>query len=301
MYRCGEICEEGFILAVSTSTAPISGLVLGTSTERLTSREAKIINFLKKNQTQGEGNVGLNSEIFTDRLSAAFEIISPMVITEGLRTDYVSALFESILFKSDVVFFGRPYFTTDTAGFAVIKAGATEVTVTFEREYLEKPIINASMATKDGLESLNDSASIQAFFGKDIRFIIGNASTTGFTIFLNKPTDEDVPFNWVALAVKGAKKFESTATSTNATTTASSTTETEPVAPELPVYVPPTDETEDNATTTEETVSSPEVIPPSEPVVIPDTPLVTEPPVSAPVVETPPEENPPTPSESPTP
>jgi hypothetical protein len=196
------LCDEGLTLLVD------SGLLEGTS--KISDRENNIIEYLKTIRPQTEGNIGLDSEIFTDRLSAAFEIFAPRFITEGLRVDYISALSESIIFKSDVNFFGTPYFTTDTAGFAVIKAGSTRVEVVFDREYIEKPIVNASMASSDGIASQEQSAAVmQAFFGKDIRFLISNASTTGFTIFINKPTDEDVTFNWIALAVKGAKLFAS--------------------------------------------------------------------------------------------
>ena len=210
------LCDEGFTLTTSTTTVPTTeNSIVGTISPRIFDRENKIIEYLKSIRPE-TGNIGLDSEILTDRLSAAFEVFTPQVITEGLRVDYISALFESVVFKSDVIFFGTPYFTTDTAGFAVVKAGDTQVDVIFEKEYLEKPIVNASMATSDGLQVAGvQTAMIQAIFGKDIRFLIANASTTGFTIFLNKAVDEDVEFNWIALAVKGAKKHESkTATTT---------------------------------------------------------------------------------------
>ncbi len=120
-----------------------------------------------------------------------------------------------------------------------------QVDVVFEKEYLEKPIVNASMATSDGLQVAGvQTAMIQAIFGKDIRFLIANASTTGFTIFLNKAVDEDVEFNWIALAVKGAKKHQSK----TATTTLDN--------PEVVVDV----ENNVKATTTQEEIVTEEVI-----------------------------------------
>ncbi len=241
------LCDEGFVLTTSTTTAPtIENSTASTTSPRIFDRENKIIEYLKSIRPEA-GNIGLDSEILTDRLSAAFEVFTPQVITEGLRVDYISALFESVVFKSDVIFFGTPYFTTDTAGFAVVKAGDTQVDVIFEKEYLEKPIVNASMATSDGLQVAGvQTAMIQAIFGKDIRFLIANASTTGFTIFLNKVVDEDVEFNWIALAVKGAKKHESK----TATTTAVEN-------PEVVVDV----ENNVQATTTQEEIVPEEIIP----------------------------------------
>jgi len=204
--------EEGvdFVSADITATTTATSTTSTLDQETELDKDVRVIKLLKSINVTGQ----IDAEILTDRLSAAFEIYSPRIITEGLRVDYVSALFEEIGFKSDVVFFGRPYFTTDTAGFALVKAGDIRVDVVFDREYLETPVINASMSSKDGLSSVNQSVAIQAFFGKDIKFLITNATTTGFTIYLNKPVDEDVSFNWIALAVKSAKMFESSGSST---------------------------------------------------------------------------------------
>jgi hypothetical protein len=265
------VCDEGLTLATSTVEVVVesSGIEINAATGTIAlDRENMIINYLKTVRP-GETAGALESEIFTDRLSAAFEIFTPRVITEGLRTDYISALFDDIKFKSDVIFFGTPYFTVDTAGFAVIKAGTTTVDIKFEREYLEKPIVNASMSTSDGLSSdTNSSAMIQALFGKDIRFLITNATTTGFTIVINKVTNEDVVFNWMALAVRGAKIFQSSTStpgeiinSDNQQDNNSSTTTA------VEENTPP----DDNATTTEPTIEE-ETAPDPEPTPEPVTP-----------------------------
>jgi hypothetical protein len=194
----------------------VNELALATSTQTTTSApvvidtDLEILEFLREYKISVDADSALSSEIFTDRINAGIEIFSPRIVANGLRVETLDALGEQIRINPDVVFFGRPYFTTDTAGFAVVKKGSDSVFVSFDRAYLEKPIINASMATSDGIESSPESAlAIRALLGKDIRFLVGQATTTGFTIFLNKVADEDIMFNWMAIAVKGARTFES--------------------------------------------------------------------------------------------
>ncbi|MEK7622052.1 MAG: hypothetical protein AAB415_02640, partial [Patescibacteria group bacterium] len=99
-----------------------------------------------------------------------------------------------ITIKGDAIFFGRPYFTTDTAGFAMIKKGAKEVRITYDREYLETPVVNI---TPEGL------------LDRDTRYGLSDSSATGFTIKLSSRVPADIKFNWLALAVKNAKIFTS--------------------------------------------------------------------------------------------
>ena len=142
------------------------------------------------------------SEIFTDRLAAALEIISPRILTQGLVVESISALDKEIAFKDDVIFFGRPYFTTDTAGFALIKAGERKVEVKFEREYLDQPVVVASISQEAG----DNEDSV---FNGNLNYIVSQKSVKGFTIRLNQTAQTDTRFSWIALAVKNAKTFSS--------------------------------------------------------------------------------------------
>ncbi len=197
------MCAEGYTLTEESLTVESEGLTVPVDFEK------EAIAYLKA--IRADNVAEIDSEVFTDRLAASFEIYTPRVVTEGLRVDRITALNEEVLFENDTVFFGTPYFTTDTAGFALVKAGASYVDVPFEREYLSKPIVNASMASKDGLSSdtSQGAAAIQAIFGDDVRFLIANATTTGFRIVLNKPAPYDVHFNWIALMVKEARTLKS--------------------------------------------------------------------------------------------
>ena len=164
-------------------------------------------------------NVGKNrpyatstSDIFIDRLGAGIEIITPHVTTEGLTVDHVSSLNDAISFSNDVVFFGRPYFTSDTGGFATISEGARRVQVTFDKEYIDSPVVNASIA-------LENSGSEDQIFSDNVQYLITDKSTKGFTIMLNHSAPIDMKFSWIALAVKNAKVFTSVTTGTNSNTT----------------------------------------------------------------------------------
>jgi hypothetical protein len=123
-----------------------------------------------------------------------------------------------------VEFFGTPYFTTDTAGFAVIAAGHQTVDVQFSREYLAQPIVNASFSFEQDadLSEIEDEEVLAAmraaqvtqaqnFLSEGISFAITNKSKFGFTIVLNKPATVDVKFSWTALAVRNASTFMSLA------------------------------------------------------------------------------------------
>jgi hypothetical protein len=148
-----------------------------------------------------------HTKITADQLAAALEVVSPNVITQGLVVDSISAVDKEINFKSDTVFFGRPFFTTDTAGFAKVSQGHTRVDVTFDRDYIEQPIVNTSLSFDDA-SSTNPELAI---FSNNIQYVITKKSTKGFTIVLNKAAPEDLNFSWTAFAVKNAKVFTSKA------------------------------------------------------------------------------------------
>ncbi len=180
------------------------------------------------------------SEVNTDLVVAGAEVISPNVTTHSLRTDLLSAattdgslvisstvmfnggllvdtispIGDLLSFQGDVEFFGTPYFTTDTAGFAVIKAGVQSVDVEFTRQYLAQPIVNASFSFEQDGEGSEETkaaniAQARTFLGEGITFVITNKSDRGFTIVLNRPASTDVKFSWTAFAVRNATTFMS--------------------------------------------------------------------------------------------
>jgi len=133
----------------------------------------------------------------------------------------------SLVINSDAEFFGTPYFTADTAGFATIKSGTDKVEVTFDREYISQPIVSANITINDQPDNAIYDSAVSALLQKGYSYVVAKKSIKGFTIYLNKAAEEDVPFSWIALAVKNAKEFTSVVPSA------------EPVAPVIPPAAAP--------------------------------------------------------------
>ncbi len=153
-------------------------------------------------------------QISSDRVIAGLELITPSVTAKGLRINSISALDSGLVkLMSDTEFFGRPYFNSDTAGFAQINKGDKEVVVNFDNEYINQPIVNASLSFDGKVnDSEGDSAQealIQSLFDQGIQYAIIKKTANGFTIVLNKPAPENIRFSWTAFAVKNPKIFHS--------------------------------------------------------------------------------------------
>ncbi|KKT21995.1 MAG: hypothetical protein UW08_C0021G0001, partial [Parcubacteria group bacterium GW2011_GWB1_43_8b] len=145
------------------------------------------------------------SEVFVDRLSAGLEIITPQIYAKGLSIDRVDAMDTAISLMSDTIFFGRPYFNSDTGGFAVVSTGAKSVDVVFEKQYIDRPVVNATIVfDADSPEGSADSA-----FLNDVKYAVTNSTVDGFTISLNRSAPADIQFNWMAIAIKDARLFSS--------------------------------------------------------------------------------------------
>lgn len=150
-----------------------------------------------------------------------FESITTGALTaSGLATFSGESRFEglsffnnSVSFSGDVEFGGvveflvPPLFSRDTAGFAIINEGDTNVEIVFEEPYIATPIVNVNM-TFEALDNIDD-ISLGALFNEDYRFVVYNKSVEGFTVILNKPAERNIRFSWVALGVNDPTIFES--------------------------------------------------------------------------------------------
>ncbi|MEI7688782.1 MAG: hypothetical protein WCI91_01200, partial [Candidatus Nomurabacteria bacterium] len=121
---------------------------------------------------------------------------------------------KSVKFEDVAEFAVPPLFNSDTAGFAIVKAGANKVDVTFDNAYIATPIVNTTVSFEkvknaDGTTAVFDA---KTFFDNDIKSVVADKDEKGFTIVLNKVAPQDVRFSWVALAVKNPKIFESVIT-----------------------------------------------------------------------------------------
>ncbi|MBX4216200.1 hypothetical protein KW797_04620, partial [Candidatus Parcubacteria bacterium] len=181
----------------------------------------------------------------------ALEVSGAAKFSAGLEVSELGTASSTISVLSDTYFFGRPYFTSDTGGSARIAEGAATVEIVFDREYVEKPVITASMVFNDA--STTDEA-IEKIFDENIAFLVTKRTVHGFTIRLNKKAPADISFNWMAIAVKDSKEFTSRSVDGEATPVVS--------ASETPIATttPPADtatSTPDTATSTPETATVP--------------------------------------------
>jgi hypothetical protein len=161
----------------------------------------------------------LRADILTTATSAGgLSISSTVVFNGGLKVDSIGSIGTLLSIQSDVEFFGTPYFTADTAGFAIIKPGAQSVDIEFSHEYLAQPMVNATISFENSAGS-NDPdeqeakdaaiASTLNFLQAGVSYAVTNKTVKGFTIVLNKPAPEEIRFSWISLAVKNANTFSS--------------------------------------------------------------------------------------------
>ena len=111
---------------------------------------------------------------------------------------------DEVVFKNDVKFAGdvemeedltvnSVTFNADTAGYAVIKEGDTKVEVIFEEEYVEVPVITATLRSSIKLDW----------------YRVTDESEKGFVIEIDSKEDKDIKFAWTAIAVEDVKTTES--------------------------------------------------------------------------------------------
>ena len=136
------------------------------------------------------------------------EVLVTKAITENdvidLITQKIAAIFKNTveflsnaIFHGDVAFLGRPTFNKDMAGFAIIKAGGSEVEIVFGREYVREPVVTATVQITGG-------ASVADIPG----YAVADVSTRGFKIRMSHGVGMDLRFAWMALAVSNTASFE---------------------------------------------------------------------------------------------
>jgi hypothetical protein len=143
-------------------------------------------------------------------LSAGLTVSGQTLLQGGLVVDEIGQDEGLLNILGDVVYFGRPYFTSDTAGFALIKQGQDKVDITFDREYLEQPVVNANISSNRSTTTPDFTLDLaKVLFENDIRYLVVDKDEKGFSIILNKPAPKNITFSWIALAVNGSKTFTS--------------------------------------------------------------------------------------------
>jgi len=98
--------------------------------------------------------------------------------------------FGNVIFHGDVSFLGHATVNKDTADHAVIMKGDDEINVVFEKEYINDPVVTASVNLSDGIKS-----------DEIPHYAVYDITTKGFKIKLSEAAPIDLTFSWIALAV----------------------------------------------------------------------------------------------------
>lgn len=98
--------------------------------------------------------------------------------------------------QGDSLFVKRLVFNEDTLGQILIKAGDSQIEVSFSASYTYPPLVSL---TPYGEQFLNF----------DIKYTVIDVTTDGFIVKLNDSFPEDIRLNWLALASNQGKLFVS--------------------------------------------------------------------------------------------
>ena len=176
------------------------------------------------------------TDVSANTVSAWNSVVTPTVATQslivtgdslfkgGLEINSIQSLNDVLTFDSDTLFMGHLIATGDTAGFATIEKGLQKVNVTYDRQYLDTPVVNISLTINQD-KSLSENADPSALAAwqateqqtvndlaqNDFKYFITDNSINGFGIYLTHPLPTDVTFSWTALAVQDGKLFSAKA------------------------------------------------------------------------------------------
>lgn len=145
----------------------------------------------------GLATVSANLRVKNNTLIEGILNVVDTVMSKNLVINGLATFFGDTLFKGNVVFVGHAAFSKDMVGTAVIKKDSTSIEVKFAKEYDQVPGVNVTIS----LEATPELE--QQVFANDLKYLVTNKTTKGFTILLNKPATTDIAFSWMALGVDG--------------------------------------------------------------------------------------------------
>lgn len=128
-----------------------------------------------------------------------------------LDTNGLLKVYGDAEFHGDSAFIGRATFNSDTAGFAVIKKGQKVVSISFDKEYSNLPVVVATISYDFNNDEKKENDRVvqdqleQKILAANMSYIVTRKTTKGFKIILNKNAEEDIMFSWNAISIKNAK------------------------------------------------------------------------------------------------
>ncbi|MDB5194323.1 MAG: hypothetical protein JWN50_337 [Parcubacteria group bacterium] len=133
--------------------------------------------------------------------SAGLSVDRAVTLKGGLKVDSIGSITDLISIQSDVNFIGRPYFNSDTGGLAVVEQGSRKVDITFDKGYIDAPVVNATVT----LDASTTDTQIENVLANSAGYVVTNRSQNGFSIVLGKPAAERMTFSWTALAIRNMR------------------------------------------------------------------------------------------------
>lgn len=188
------ISEES-VLSASTSALLSSLKELSlAATPSIATDVATVSGLTVSNNATVSGNLNVSGSSLIEGILNVIQTIT----TNNFIVSGWSHFSGSTIFSGDTFFSGRPVFNKDTAGSVVMKRNTDSITVTFEREYADNPVITANLT----IGSTGNIDLENAVLNGELRYIITKKSKKGFSIKLNKKAPDNLEFSWVALASK---------------------------------------------------------------------------------------------------
>jgi hypothetical protein len=178
-----EIVDEGVgydkIITTPNFTIAGNGDIVGKGTfQLLDATNQQLVSFDQAGNASFKGNLNLASA----SLSGGLTIGGDLDIG-GLSTFQKLATFlGKTVFRQDVTFDAHLIVAKDTAGYAKIKTGETEIKVKFKTPYENAPIVTAAVIN-----------------GQFVSYTIDQVTKDEFIIKLQDPATTDLEFSWTAL------------------------------------------------------------------------------------------------------
>lgn len=155
----------------------------------------------------------------------------------------------STTYAGDVQYLNAPIVASDSAGTALIRAGAAQVAISFSKTYPTTPIVQATLLSAPD----SDETAEELLLSQDIGYLVTKRTSSGFTIRLKKPAPLDLLFGWSAtFAPTGTPTTSANPSGTPVPTTSSTPSPTLP--PSIEPTTPPQPATESATTNTELTI-----------------------------------------------
>ena len=245
-----------------TALRPVSYTVKQSGIEQIGFIAQEVKDVIPELVSGTDGSMGLNYGGFAPVLVKAMQEqqdqidqINALIGSLKMQSGVSAETLDNLVLTGGLSIASEVDLGRDSAGEAVVKAGATEVAVTFENPYQYQPVVTISKASPGALAD----------------YYVDEITKTGFKIKIDPVYGEDIKFGWHAFGSKDGKRFFSNGLIENLET---NPMPTEPAPATEPIIEPATEPAPAPAT---EPVIEPVIEPATEPVPAPATEPVIEP------------------------